>query len=252
MTLTRKLQATDAWPDYARLPLPPGAEREQHGSIMAAGHAAAAQQPPVAEPSSPWHSTFKLADWADEHWAVEQARAAAAAAERQRYEELVAAQRATALARAHHLQQLAAAQQRPQGAATSAEADEFDMSLFKEATGVWLCCRAALAAPPLPAEPLSSCTRGGRQAALSMLGAPRRVGPCRPCALSVPSLLVMPQAVCLPRLWSRRRCCPTCCSPWETPRGLPLASHRCHRCLTSCQVCRACDGGDAVAVPLAG
>ncbi|KAL4420162.1 hypothetical protein ABPG77_008298 [Micractinium sp. CCAP 211/92] len=135
VTLTCKRLASDAWPDYSQLPLPPGAEIEQHGAIAAAGRAAATQEPPVAELSSPWHSTLNLGDWADNPWAVEQARAAAASVERQRYEAAVAAQRAAALAHADRLQQQAAQQQRGQSTAAAAEADEFDMSLFKEATG---------------------------------------------------------------------------------------------------------------------
>lgn len=146
MTLTRKWQVRDAWPDYSQLPLPIGAELEQHEAIPAAGGAAAGQGPPAAEPSSPWHSTLNLGDWADDPWAIEQARLAAAAAERQRYEAAVAAQRAAAMAHAQHAAQHAAQQQRVQSTAAAAEADDFDMSLFKEATGARLCWLA----PSLP------------------------------------------------------------------------------------------------------
>ncbi|PRW44386.1 hypothetical protein C2E21_6840 [Chlorella sorokiniana] len=128
----------DVWPDYARLPLPPGAEEQQFGYqvAVAAAEAAAAEaagEPPPAGDVSPWYETYDPAYWATQGFAPEplrpaQAAAAAAAAAGQRM-----AAAAAQMAQQRLMQQQLRA--RGQSTAAAAEADEFDAGLLKEAAG---------------------------------------------------------------------------------------------------------------------
>lgn len=137
MQLMRRWQP-DVWPDYSRLPLPPGAEERQfsYQVAVAAAEAQAAEaagEPPPGGDVSPWYETYDPAYWAAQGFPPEaprpaQVAAAAAAAASQRM-----AAAAAQMAQQRLMQQQLRA--RGQSTAAAAEADEFDAGLFKEAAG---------------------------------------------------------------------------------------------------------------------
>ena len=240
MQLTHAWQPI-AWPDYAALPLPPGARRDQYpfrqqqaleAAAAAAGPAAGQQQhhhhhhhhhqkqaSGDDDDGSPWHLTYHT--WLAELQAGSGGSGSGA---------IQAAHACMAVHLAAQQQAQAQAQQRGRGQSTaaSAAADEFDAGLFKEAAG----------APPQLLPPLLLLLLVVTAGTIDSTAAHMRAAPC--CF----SLCVLHPFLRLQGMWGSQRTCSSSSSSLSGAAGVAtgcrLASRPRRRCPTSrppCQVC---------------